>query len=120
MSGRRARLTAVNADERVFRVHLGANPQERLDDRSLLPSLSGARGAALIRADLLRARMLSVLRGVLADEVGVAFLDLLDALATEEAPARIGGVYGRLFALLADEAELPPSRSSATPGRTTC
>ena len=71
-----------------------------------LPSLSGARGAALIRADLLRARMLSVLRGVLADEVGVAFLDLLEALATEESPARIGGVYGRLFALLADEAEL--------------
>lgn len=71
-----------------------------------LPSLSGARGAALIRADLLRARMLSVLRGVISDDVGVAFLDLLDALATEEAPARIGGVYGRLFALLADEAEL--------------
>ena len=73
---------------------------------SLLPSLSGARGAALIRADLLRARMLSVLRGVIGDEIGTAFLELLEALATEEAPARIGGVYGRLFALLADEAEL--------------
>jgi predicted AAA+ superfamily ATPase len=71
-----------------------------------ISSLSGARGAALIRADLLRARMLSVLRGVLADDVGSAFLELLEALATEEAPARIGGVYGRLFALLADEAEL--------------
>jgi uncharacterized protein len=71
-----------------------------------LPSLSGARGAALIRADLLRARMLSVLRGVVSDEIGVAFLELLEALATEEAPARIGGVYGRLFALLADQAEL--------------
>jgi predicted AAA+ superfamily ATPase len=70
------------------------------------PSLSGARGAALIRADLLRARMLSVLRGVVADEIGVAFLELLEALATEEAPARIGSTYGRLFALLADEAEL--------------
>ena len=73
---------------------------------STLPSLSGARGAALLRADVLRARMLSVLRGVLADDIGTAFLELLDALATEEAPARIGGVYGRLFALLADEAEL--------------
>jgi predicted AAA+ superfamily ATPase len=73
---------------------------------SSLPSLSGARGAALIRADLLRARMLSVLRGVLADDVGSAFLELLEALSTEESPARIGGVYGRLFALLADEAEL--------------
>jgi uncharacterized protein len=73
---------------------------------SMLPSLSGARGAALIRADLLRARMLSVLRGVISDDVGIAFLELLEALATEEDPARIGGVYGRLFALLADEAEL--------------
>ena len=73
---------------------------------SALPSLSGARGAALVRADLLRARTLSVFRGVLADEIGSAFLELLDALATEEAPASVGGVYGRLFALLADEAEL--------------
>ena len=71
-----------------------------------LPSLSGARGAALIRADLLRARMLGVLRGVVSDEIGTAFLELLDALGTEEAPARIGGIYGRLFAMLADEAEL--------------
>jgi len=38
--------------------------------------------------------------------VRATFLDLLDALATEESPARVGGVYGRLFALLADEAEL--------------
>jgi uncharacterized protein len=73
---------------------------------SSLPSLSGARGAALLRADLLRARMLSVLRGALSDDIGVAFLDLLEALATEESPARIGGAYGRLFSLLADEAEL--------------
>jgi hypothetical protein len=50
--------------------------------------------------------MLAVLRGVLSDDIGIAFIELLDALATEEAPARIGGVYGRLFALLADEAEL--------------
>jgi predicted AAA+ superfamily ATPase len=71
-----------------------------------LPSLSGARGAALIRTDLLRARTLSVLRNVISDEIGVAFLDLLEALSAEESPARIGGVYGRLFALLADEAEL--------------
>jgi predicted AAA+ superfamily ATPase len=70
-----------------------------------LPSLSGARGAALIRADLLRARSLSVLRGVLADEIGTAFLDLLEALVTDESAARIGSVYGRLFALLADEAQ---------------
>jgi predicted AAA+ superfamily ATPase len=71
-----------------------------------LPSLSGARGAALIRADLLRARTLSILRPVLSDEIGTAFLDLLEALSVEESPARIGGVYGRLFSLLADEAEL--------------
>jgi predicted AAA+ superfamily ATPase len=71
-----------------------------------LPSLSGARGAALIRTDLLRARTLSVLRPVISDEIGVAFLDLLEALTAEESPARIGGIYGRLFALLADEAEL--------------
>jgi predicted AAA+ superfamily ATPase len=71
-----------------------------------LPSLTGARGAALIRADLLRARTLSVLRNVIADEIGTAFLDLLEAVTAEESPARIGGIYGRLFALLADEAEL--------------
>lgn len=71
-----------------------------------LPSLSGARGAALIRADVLRARTLSVLRDVLADEIGTSFVALLDVLATDEAPARIGSVYGRLFALLADDAEL--------------
>src|SRR4051794_13008925 len=71
-----------------------------------LPSLTGARGAALIRADLLRARMLGVLRDVLPDEIGAAFLELLEVLAVEESPARIGSIYGRLFALLADEAEL--------------
>lgn len=71
-----------------------------------LPSLTGARGAALIRADLLRARTLSVLRDVLADEIGALFLDLLEALTSEESPARIGSIYGRLFALLANEAEL--------------
>jgi predicted AAA+ superfamily ATPase len=71
-----------------------------------LPSLSGARGAALIQADLLRARTLSVLRDVVADEVGATFLELLEALTTDESPARIGSIYGRLFALLADEAEL--------------
>ena len=60
-----------------------------------LPSLTGARGAALIRADLLRARPLSVLRDVIADEIGVAFVSLLDAIVTEEAPEKIGGVYGR-------------------------
>src|SRR5690348_1925569 len=61
-----------------------------------LPSLTGARGGALIRADLLRARTLAVLRDVLADPIGQAFVELLDALAA----------YGSLFALLADEAEL--------------
>src|SRR5215212_2617001 len=71
-----------------------------------LPSLTGARGAALIRADLLRARTLSVLRAVIADEIGTAFLDLLEALTSEESPARVGGIYGRLFAMLGDEAEL--------------
>jgi predicted AAA+ superfamily ATPase len=71
-----------------------------------LPSLSGARGAALIQADLLRARTLSVLRDALADEIGTSFLDLLEALTSDESPARIGSIYGRLFALLANEAEL--------------
>ncbi len=71
-----------------------------------LPSLTGARGGALIRTDLLRARTLAVLRDVLADQVGLAFVELLDALATDEGPAQVGSAYGRLFALLADEAEL--------------
>src|SRR4051812_5599253 len=71
-----------------------------------LPSLSGARGAALLQADLLRARTLSILRDVVADEAGTTFLELLEALTNDESPARIGSIYGRLFALLADEAEL--------------
>src|SRR3954471_18677557 len=71
-----------------------------------LPSLTGARGAALIRADLLRARTLAVLRDVLADDIGVAFVELLEALAADDGPAQVGATYGRLFALLADEAEL--------------
>ena len=69
------------------------------------PSLIGARGAALVRADLLRARTLGVLREVLADEVGTAFVELLEGLASVD-PVHVGAVYGRLFALLADEAEL--------------
>src|SRR5206468_3522417 len=48
----------------------------------------------------------AVLRDVLADQIGIAFVELLDALATDEAPAQVGAAYGRLFALLADEAEL--------------
>jgi hypothetical protein len=72
------------------------------------PSLTGARGAALIRADIVRARSLGVLRGVLADEIGTTFLELLEALSVESEPARVGMVYGRLFSLLADEAELYP------------
>src|SRR5918998_1674950 len=71
-------------------------------------SLSGARGAALIRADLVGARTLGVLRNVLADEIGDAFLELLETLANEAEPMRVGAVYGRLFALLAEEAELYP------------
>lgn len=75
-----------------------------------LPSLSGARGAALIQADVLRARSLSILRPVIADEIGAVFLELLEALTMDESPAKIGGVYGRLFALLANEAELSSER----------
>jgi predicted AAA+ superfamily ATPase len=71
-----------------------------------LPSLTGARGAALIRDDLLRARTLAVLRDVIADDIGVAFVDLLEGLANDEDPAHVGAAYGRLFTLLADEAEL--------------
>ena len=74
------------------------------------PSLSGARGAALIRADLVGARTLGVLRTVLADEVGETFLELLETLANEAEPMRVGAVYGRLFALLAEEAELYPEQ----------
>jgi predicted AAA+ superfamily ATPase len=70
--------------------------------------LTGARGQALIRADLVGAGSLGVLRGVLDDAVGAAFLELLDLLAGEADAARVGGVYGRLFALLAEEAELYP------------
>jgi predicted AAA+ superfamily ATPase len=72
------------------------------------PSLTGARGAALLRADIVRARSLGVLRGVLADEIGTTFLELLETLSVESEPARVGTVYGRLFSLLADEAELYP------------
>ena len=71
-------------------------------------SLTGARGSALIRADILRARSLAVLRGVLTDDIGATFLELLEALAVEAEPARVSAVYGRLFALLAEEAELYP------------
>ncbi|MFN8523254.1 MAG: ATP-binding protein [Chloroflexota bacterium] len=73
-----------------------------------LPSLSGARGAALIRADLVRARSLAVFRGVIADEIGAAFLELLESIGHEAEPARMGAVYGRIFSLLAQEAELYP------------
>jgi len=85
------------------------SPAPRADGPTdLPPSLSGARGDALIRADLVRARTLGVMRGVLADDVGAAFLDLLEALTTDIEAARVGAIYGHLFALLAEEAELYP------------
>jgi hypothetical protein len=62
----------------------------------------------LVREDVRRARSLAVLRGVLTDESGVALLDLLEALSHEAEPTRIGAVYGRLFNLLAGEAEMYP------------
>ena len=71
-------------------------------------SLSGARGVALLRADLVRARSLGVLRGVLEDEIGGAFLELLEVLVADSDAVRVGMHYGRLFALLAEEAELYP------------
>ncbi|MCC6180142.1 MAG: ATP-binding protein [Chloroflexi bacterium] len=80
----------------------------RTPTTSALPSLNGVRGAALVRTYALRARTLSLFRGVLADEIGAAFLDLLDALAAEADVARVGSAYARLFGLLADEAETYP------------
>ncbi len=71
-------------------------------------SLSGARGVALVRDALVRARALGVLRGVLDDEISETFLELLELMTAEADPARVGAVYGRMFRLLADEAELYP------------
>ena len=85
---------------------LGSHPHPPAPDA--VPSLSGARGGALIRDVLVRARALGVLRGVLADEIGEAFLELLELMTAEADPARVGAAYGRLFGLLADEAELYP------------
>src|SRR5581483_6822809 len=55
-------------------------------------------------------RTLAVLHDVLADGTSQAFVELLEALATDEGPAQVGAAYGRLFALLADEAELSADR----------
>ena len=73
-----------------------------------LPALTGARGAALLRETFARARALALFRGVLDDEVGEAFLELIEALVVEADPAHVGRAYGRLFGLLADEVELYP------------
>ncbi len=54
-----------------------------------------------------RARSLALLGGVLADDIGVAYLALLEALA-ELTPAAVVERWGRLFGLLAYEAELYP------------
>jgi predicted AAA+ superfamily ATPase len=54
-----------------------------------------------------RARSLALLGGVLADDIGAAYLDLLEALA-ELTPAAVVERWGRLFGLLAYEAELYP------------
>jgi uncharacterized protein len=56
------------------------------------------------------AQRLLLFRGALDDEIGVAFLALLEAMTAEPAAGSTGreavlGAYGRLFALLADEAE---------------
>lgn len=55
----------------------------------------------------------AIFEGVLADEIGQLFLRLLDNLAPSEDNGRfnaeeITGLYCRLFALLAEEAELSP------------
>jgi predicted AAA+ superfamily ATPase len=49
---------------------------------------------------------LALFRGVLADEIGRAFLALLDALAREAPRADVRAAWSRLFGLLAAEAEL--------------
>ena len=54
-----------------------------------------------------RARSLALLGGVLADEIGAAYLDLLEALARLSSAAVVER-WGRLFGLLACEAELYP------------
>jgi uncharacterized protein len=51
---------------------------------------------------------LALFRGVLDDDVGRAFRDLLDALATGQGRRAIRAAWGRLFTLLADEAEHYP------------
>ena len=63
--------------------------------------------------------MLSVLRGVVADEVGTAFLELLEALATEK-PRGSAASTAASSRCSPTRPSCPPSRSSATPGRTTC
>jgi predicted AAA+ superfamily ATPase len=53
-----------------------------------------------------RAEDLALFRGVLDDEVGSAFRALVAALAEEASPRSVRAFWGRLFTLLAAEAEL--------------
>lgn len=57
-----------------------------------------------------RSQQLLLFQGVLADEVGAAFLELLNSFdADSSGPAgAVERAYGRLFSLLADAAELNP------------
>ena len=59
------------------------------------------------------AASLGVLRGVLDDEVGRLWLDLLEGLAAPSPdPSRLAASYGRLFAALASEIELASEPSA--------
>jgi predicted AAA+ superfamily ATPase len=50
---------------------------------------------------------LSVLRGVLGDPIGRAWMDLIEAVTSPvPEPARVSAAYGRVFTLLAGEVEL--------------
>ena len=59
------------------------------------------------------AASLGVLRGVLDDDAGRLWLDLIEGLAAPSPdPSRLAASYGRLFAVLASEIELasePPA-----------
>ena len=58
---------------------------------------------AIIRARQM-AFILTIFRGVLDDEIGRAFVALLDGLTAEDRDIRlVASAYGRLFALLAEE-----------------
>src|SRR5659263_91179 len=64
-----------------------------------------------VNKDITRARQMSlsltIFRGVLEDDIGSAFLSLLDSILAENSDAGlVASTYGRLFELLGREQEL--------------